>query len=679
VTVETYLAGVGTLVAIVVAVAFSARRLGAYLLPHWSGAHRLLAESVIGIALLVAFAEIVGTLGQFRRVPLVLAALVACAAVRTLTPAPRGAEHARIRLRPSAAVAPVLFVAITPWLARTFGALRTGMLGYDSLDYHLPIAARAVQSSHVASLVFTFPGLETAFHPANSELIHGVGMLALQRDTLSPFLNLGWLGLALLAAWCVGRDRNLGPLTLAAVVTLLASPQFVAFLAGRPTNDLATLALFLAGVALLLNGAGSRPATALAAVACGLALGTKLTMVIPVVALTVGVIAVARRGARFATAGLWMSGLVAAGGYWYVRNLIAVGNPIPALHLGIGPVSFPVTHFTRPYGSFTVAHYLGDVGIWRSWFLPGLRANLGWGWPLIVGLGATGWLLALARGDRMLRMLGAVGVVSFLGYLVTPQSAGGPEGRPILFESDVRFAFPALVLGLVLLPMVVSRTSPRARVWLPALVAAALLNDALYATDIGAGLLAAAVVAELVVTGVAVVLGRRVRRRPGRAVAALGCVLVLGVAAGAGWGVQRSYLSARYADVAHHLPYASAPRQELVALYAWVRHVSHSRIALAGLGISYPLLGADLSNRVQYVGHRGPHGAFDRVQTCLEWRQLLNGGHYDFVVVSANARGASQPVEAQWTRSDPAAQLVLHVRTASVFRVTGAFATDGCG
>jgi hypothetical protein len=66
------------------------------------------------------------------------------------------------------------------------------------------------------------------------------------------------------------------------------------------------------------------------------------------------------------------------------------------------------------------------------------------------------------------------------------------------------------------------------------------------------------------------------------------------------------------------------------------------------------------------------------VQTCREWRQLLNDGHYDFVVVSGNERGASQPVEARWTRSDPAAQLVLHVRTASVFRVTGAFATDGC-
>jgi hypothetical protein len=679
VSVETYLVGVTTVIAIVVTVGLTARRLRGRFLPDWSGALALLAESVVGAALLVTIAQVVGTLGQFRRGPLVLAALVVCAAVWPMTRAPRGVVCARWSLRPSGAIIAVLLVGITPWLARTFGALRTGVLGYDSLNYHLPIAARYVQSGHIASLVFTFPGLETPFHPANSELIHAVGILALGRDTLSPLLNLAWLGLALLAAWCVGRNRNVAPLTLGAGVALLASPQFVAFLAGRATNDIACIGLFLAAIAVLLSGEDSRPATAVAALACGLAVGTKLTMVIPVVALTVGVIAIARRGARLATAGVWLLGLLAGGGYWYVRNLIAVGSPIPAVHLGIGPISFPATHFSRSYGTFAVAHYLGDVGIWRSWFLPGLHANLGWGWPVIVGLGAMGWLLALVRGDRMLRMLGAVGVVSFLGYLVTPQSAGGPVGRPTLFANDLRFAFPALVLGLVLLPLVGSRTSQFTRVWLPPLIAIALLNDALYATGIGGGLLAAALAIELIVLGVVAALTHTLPRRPSRSFIAVGCALTLAVAAGAGWVVQRTYLSARYADVAHHVPYASAPRPELVALYRWVRHVSHARIALAGLGISYPLLGADLSNHVQYVGHKGPHGAFDRAPSCREWRQLLNAGNYDFVVVSANMRGNTEPPEARWTRSDPAAKLVLQVGTASVFRVSGTFGTDGCG
>ncbi len=295
----TYLAGVGTLVAVIGVVGLAARRLRARLFPAWSGALGLLAASVIGVALLITLAQVVGTFGQFRRLPLVVAALVVGLAVWLLTRAPRAfAEPPRPSRRLHVAVVLVLLVAITPWLARALGALGTGVLGYDSLNYHLPFAARYVQSGHVQSLVFTFPGLETAFDPANSELLHGVGILALRHDTLSPLLNLGWVALALLAAWCIGRNRNVAPLTLGAAVAVLASPQFVAFLAGRATNDIAGIALFLAALALLLNGEDSRWAIALAALACGLALGTKLTMVIPIAALTVGVIVIARGAAH---------------------------------------------------------------------------------------------------------------------------------------------------------------------------------------------------------------------------------------------------------------------------------------------------------------------------------------------------------------------------------------------
>ncbi len=128
------------------------------------------------------------------------------------------------------------------------------------------------------------------------------------------------------------------------------------------------------------------------------------------------------------------------------------------------------------------------------------------------------------------------------------------------------------------------------------------------------------------------------------------------------------------------MPYASAPRPELVALYGWVRHVSDARIALAGLGISYPLFGADLSNHVQYVGHKGPHGAFDRVEELPGMATASSTtGNYDFVVVSANTRGASEPVEARWTalgsRRGAGAPRRHRVRVPR----SGAFGTGGCG
>ena len=295
-SVETYLLGVGTLVAIVVAVGLTARRLRTHFLPDLPVAPGLLAQSVIGVALLVTLAQIVGTFGQFRRAPLVLAALIACLAAWLLTSAPRGGEHAAHE--PSAqrcrhsGVARRGHAVVGPNV-RCVADRRTGL----RLPQLSPPAraARDVQSGHVASLVFTFPGIETAFHPANSELIHGVGILALGRDTLSPFLNLGWLSLALLAAWCIraGAETSSSD-TCGRRGPALVPADWSAFLAGTRNERHRGHGTLPRGgrsaaqrqrLAETGHGPGRRSHADWRCV-------PSFTMVIPVVALTVGVIAV---------------------------------------------------------------------------------------------------------------------------------------------------------------------------------------------------------------------------------------------------------------------------------------------------------------------------------------------------------------------------------------------------
>jgi hypothetical protein len=329
------------------------------------------------------------------------------------------------------------------------------------------------------------------------------------------------------------------------------------------------------------------------------------------------------------------------------------------------------------YRSYSVAHYLADFGVWQHWFVPGLRQAFGLAWPVILGLAAAGLVLALVRGDLLVRVLGIVGVVSFVGYVFTPASAGGASGRPVLFASDTRFALPALVLGMLLLPRLVPRTSSVGRLWLPALLGIALLNDLGYAFSASIGFATLAGFVEVISVGVIVVLLIVWSTRPARTLAAVGCgLLVVGIAGG--WLVERAYVRNRYTNVAQHIPYGSAPRDELAAIYAWVDGVSGARIALNGLGISYPLFGRDLSNHVQYVGHRGSHGAFTEVRSCNEWRRLLNNGHYDYVVISPDARDRSQPRTVAWTRSDPAAVPVVEAGKAVVFRVDGSLDPSTC-
>jgi len=685
----TYVLGVVVVAAIVAPVCLAGRALRIRFLPDWSGARAVLATSVIAIALLETAAQLVGTFGLLTRVPLIVVLLTSCAAIVVLTSRDRPGAARRPHLDERAVAAElshprrstvltviVVGTAFLPWLARTIGSLRTGVLGYDSLDYHLPFAARFFQTGRVTSLYYTFPPIATAFYPVNDELVHAIGMLATRRDVLTPFINLAWLALALLAAWCTQAQRRMRPLAVAGIGMLVATPLFTAFAGGRATNDLSALALFVASVALLLNSDGRRAALSVSAVAAGLAIATKLTMVVPVVALTVGVIVLAVAGTRVRTAATWLPWILLTGSYWYVRNLVAIGNPVPTLQAGLGPVSLPSPTVSGSYRLFSVAHYLPDVGIWRSWFLPGLRDAFGLAWPLLLGLAAAGWVLAVIRGNRMERMLGIVALVAFAGYVVTPASAGGASGRPVLFASDTRFAFPALALGLVLLPRVIPKTVV-ARRWLLALIGLGLLSDAVYALKDASGVSVAAILVEafvlVTVAGALWVWATRTRR----AWLAFASVAVLGVLA-IGWAAQHSYLDRRYSNAARNPPYGSAPQPELVAIEKWVRHVSDKRIALNGLGISYPLFGRDLSNTVDYVARRGPHGDFDEATTCREWRQLLNNGNYDYVVISPDSRDDPEPPTAAWTRSDPAAVPVLHEGKASVFRVQDRFDPTKC-
>ena len=186
------------------------------------------------------------------------------------------------------------------------------MLTFDTLWYHGPFAARIAEEGSVWGLHFTDPLYLNWFYPENSELLHATGISLFDRDLFSPLVNFGWLGVALLAAWCIGRPYGVAPLSLVAVALTLDIGPMVPREAGTPANDIAPVALLLAAAAVLINAAAqARAATAaartfhsggpplrgllptgallVAGLAMGLALGTKLTIAGGVAAMAVGV------------------------------------------------------------------------------------------------------------------------------------------------------------------------------------------------------------------------------------------------------------------------------------------------------------------------------------------------------------------------------------------------------
>jgi hypothetical protein len=358
-----------------------------------------------------------------------------------------------------------------------------------------------------------------------------------------------------------------------------------------------------------------------------------------------GLVVFAPAGARLRTLAATGLAAVAGGGYWYLRNLIHTGNPLPWVK-DLGPISLPAPE--QALGGregHSVVGYLADGAVWSDWFLPGLHGGLGVLWPLLLAFALGGLVLSLGgRADPMLRVCGAVGIAAALAWLVAPTSASGPEGMPRGFESGLRYLIPALVLGLALLP-----TAPALRDRLAPLGKRSRSLFWVKRTQNSE---------------------RNARGMSHAGAAVLALALVIGVAAG--YPVQRHYLESRYAD-----PSFTAPG--LNAAFAWSRSLSDARIATTSTR-QYPLFGTELSNRVDFVGLERPHGGFVAPGACRPWRRLVNEGDYDYVITSYDRIEAGQPPyppTARWTEG-PGVKVVLRKPPTVVSQLSGPLDPSTC-
>ena len=447
--------------------------------PAWSGAPARLAEAVIGFALLTAELELLGTVRLFRLAPVVIGSLVIGLVVtRAFGGGPAaeagfasvsGVSAPNRSLVPAVGAGIALLAVLAEWSGPTFSSFDFGIRSFDSVWYHLPWAASFAQTGQITSLRLTDVEYLTAFYPATAEMFHGAGIVLLSRDTLSPIFNLVWLGLVLLAAFCVGRPRGLGWLTMTGAAVACSVPMFVGSQAGSAANDIVGIFFVLAAAAVFF-GADEDAAfpLALGGIAAGLAIATKLSMVIPALALTGGVVVLRRRRSW-----LWLGPLAVVASFWYVRNLIAVGNPFPFVGLpGLATPAPPLQAHT----GFSVAHYLFNGHAWSEYFQPGFASGLGGWWWAVLALMLLGPVLALLPGsDARVRLLGLVALASIVGYLLTPETAAGPAGEPLGFAFNLRYGAPALILSLTVLPLAPALRDERVRYGLIAVFGAVLI------------------------------------------------------------------------------------------------------------------------------------------------------------------------------------------------------------
>ena len=741
-----YAFGVVGLALVAVPMAMGGVRLRRRLLPGWEGAPARLAEAVLAVALLTVLLQLLGAFGILVPGVLIPAALVVGLGVfygvpgdlpvHTTDNSP-GTENAA---PPSPAIPlPQLVLAL---LAATFVAAHwatglqdvwaRGMLTFDTLWYHGPFAARIADTGSVWGMHFTDPLYLNWFYPQNSELLHGAGIVLFDRDLFSPFVNFGWLGVTLLAAWCIGRPYGVAPLSLTAVAIAMDTGPMVPREAGTPATDTVPVAMLLAAAAILINawaargsrppgptpegGAGGTPteprngpgtassvsgdrsppgpppaaaplgATLIAGLAIGIALGSKLTIWGVTVAFAIGIPFLVPRDLRWKAFWLFVGGVAAVSAFWFLRNLIHAGNPLPWIR-HIGPIDLPgPNRGLEGRTDFTVAHYIfsnPDTGLWRQYFLNPIENLLGPLWFLIIAGASAGAILSIWRPrSAAVRLAGVITIVAAIAYIFTPLTAAGPEGHPLAFGINLRYLIPGFALGLALLPLEPRLTPERFR--LPLLVGGLIAlfftshySDANVAWDGPFASIPWAALIGVVLIGAPVGLALLARREPWTA-GAVGAVLVLAIAA-VGWAKQDDYFAHRY-DRSEDF------RFQLDKAVQWAKPTSGLRIGVAGTSGAYNqygFYGDAVDNYVQYIGRHLPEADFRAIENCAAFRQAVNEGDYDYLITTPeldlnNPATASPSPERGWVSNDPALQEVLHASRVSVFKVNGPLSPAGC-
>jgi hypothetical protein len=697
-----YLLGVVEILSLVGFAWFGATQVRRRLLPEFDGAPAHLATAVLALALLLWAAELLGMVGLFEPLPYLVGVGLAALTAGVLTsgsakvdeqrggvspaggavggPTPEealatgGGGGSPAATGPAGQSAPTLIaLAIAAIAVVKFGLevkphLSTGMTGFDSTWYHGPFAAGFFQSGNTWDLHFIAPQFLAWFYPANSEVFHAAGMLAFDRDLLSPLLNLGWFIGCLVACWCIGRPYGVAPWSLALGAIALSVPALTDQ-AGEARNDIVGIFFLLAAVAIALNaridGDDTQTGTSVRSLwripgqtanglivvglAAGLAAGTKLNFLLPAAVLVIGLVSIAPAGTRWRAFAATSLAALAGGGYWYLRNLIHTGNPLPWID-GIGPISLPAPD--QALGGregHSVLGYLTDGAVWSDWILPGLHDGLWLIWPLLLGTALAGLLLPLAQlrsgssRDPLLLIASLTGLAALAAWLIAPTSASGPDGMPRGFESGLRYLAPALVLGLALLPAVLPTR----------------LREAGGGHSLNGRILKAP--------------SQLARRLSGRGVPSAGLAALVVIAAVAiGYPAQRHYLESRYADPSFTTP-------GLNAAFGWARDLSDARIGTTSTR-QYPLFGTDLSNHVTYIGEVKPHGGFTAPTTCPQWRRLLNEGNYDYVITSRDRiepGKLSYPPTARWT-AGPWATPILRTPPTVVYKLRASLDPLAC-
>lgn len=433
---------------------------------------RLTIGLLLTLLTMVMISQVAAAAGVFSRYPVLATHVVLAALVAWKVRVPPRADEVVVGRRWTPTVDSVLSLAAVGAGVAVLGlgiyvSLRRPTTEFDSLQYHMPDAVHWIQSHSIWHLPILSPPFADNAYPSNGELLSAWSMLATGESQLSMFSSLAFGVLLVLAAGLLAR-RLAGRAWLGGLAGLAVALAPIIY---RNVDSLMTDYAGGAGVVLglaLLVGARQREPSGrwvlLAGLAIGLSVGAKDTALV-FAALATGWLLVAPPSpsrSRAAPVALLLVGMLVPSGIWYLRDWIAVGNPLyPA---GVTIFGHPVLHgTTSPYTIYRTTmlqHFIHlDRAAIHSWRI-GLIRYLGPVAALSVLGVAVGGVVAVRHRDRGLLAVVTIAVLGMVAYLITPYTGGGdgrfPEGE-ILVIAQLRYVLVPLVVGTVVLVVMLPR------------------------------------------------------------------------------------------------------------------------------------------------------------------------------------------------------------------------------
>ncbi len=648
---STYLIDTLLLLASIASVTIAARAVQLRFLPDWHGPDLLLARSIVAVSSLMIWCYLLGSVGAFSKWPLAIAFIATGPAFHfALRPKSNGfGSFGDYSAAASIGLTIGAMALLGIWLINVRYAMRMGLTGTDPLWYHMPFAQRFFQTQSLLSVNYAEPLFQTYFYPSSGSVFHALGMVFYERDFLSIYINVVWLALAVLAGASIGHRKGVAATSALGVMAVMAADGVLRGSAGSAMVEAPSTFFFLAACAILLRDPTGRTALVLAGLAGGLGLAFKLTIAIPVVALTIAVLILAGKGNRVRNTAIWIVSVMATSLFWFIRNFAEAGNPLPLLKLPVFPSAGKGLQgdTMKP-----ISAYFTDFDVIFNQLPDAWLKSLGPGALVAIAVAVVGSLLVIAfPPSKVWRIMGFVALATLAGYLFTPGTAAGPPGGPLRgLVLDARFIAPGLTLGLALAPISLRGVSARWRDWSALPMAMLVVIPATRSkwwvlVHPRLPLIAAALIIIAVFT-----LGTN-WERIGRNLRVAVIIFTALLAVVAGRKLAHDYAHGR--DRGYTPALAAAGTQRI------------GIIGEAGTFSQYLQSGDHLQNWVEAIGVHGPNGKFGPAKTCAETRDLINKGRFTYVIGSPNRniwiRTTFPNPAVKWISSDPNAQFVKEI------------------